>query len=313
VEVAERAAVGILTWRGEAHTRVCLESLRCLEQWPNDIVIVDNGSGTDEGSRLATEFGVESLSLPKNGGVAYGYNAAIDWARSRGCSHVLLLNNDTVIEEPRLLGFLLAATDGRVAAVGPVVETDAGVIWSAGGVVQWWSGRVFHRRTTKSAAPYEVDWIDGSAILVNTQAACVIGGFSEDFFLYWEETDWATRAARAGFRCVIQPAALIRHQRGASATTRQTRTYSLRNALLFMRRNGSAWANASSFFVYMLIRTPLFVLRRLREGSGLREALRDALGALGWNIGDALARRRWRRPADGPDLCAPSREGVERA
>jgi GT2 family glycosyltransferase len=298
--------VAVLTWRGEAATRRCLGSLAVLNQRPADVVVVDNDSGTGEGRRLATEFGVAALTLPRNGGVGYGYNAAIRWARERGCSHVLLLNNDTVVGQPDVLERLVEACDEGTAAVGPVVVEADGSVWSAGGVVRWTVGHAQRVRAPRQSLPYAVDWLDGSALLLSIGAACRIGGLSEDFFLYWEETDWCVRASRAGLRCVVQPLARITHERGRSATGRQTRFYALRNSLLFMRRNGSPGANLTSLVAYLLVRLPVFVARRLREGGSIREVASDALAALGWNVRDAVRRRAWRRPAEGADVCGPA-------
>jgi GT2 family glycosyltransferase len=303
VQVGARVAVAVLTWRGEAQSRSCLESLRQLAQWPADILVVDNDSGTGEGDRLASDFGVAGLTLPRNGGVAYGYNAAMRWARQAGCSHVLLMNNDVVLPRPDVIDLLVEAMDGSTAAAGPVVRDEDGNTWSAGGTLQWWTGNAKRLRRPRSESPYAVDWLDGSAMLVRLEAACKVGGLSEDFFLYWEETDWCVRAARAKFRCVVQPEASITHARGASATSRQTRSYALRNSLLFMRRNGSLAANVTSTLAWLFVRLPIYFVRRRGEGERLREATRDAVEALAWNLGDAIRRRSWRVAADGPGVC----------
>ena len=121
--MAFTVAIGILTWRGYDATRDCLNSLRILSQWPIPTVVVDNHSGTGEGARLAEEFGapVEALTLPTNGGVPLGYNAAIRWASARGASHVLLLNNDVLATDPDMISELLRAAGDDVAATGPIV------------------------------------------------------------------------------------------------------------------------------------------------------------------------------------------------
>ncbi len=76
--------------------------------WTGRTLVIDNGSQTGEGERLAAEFGVASVTLPENGGVAVGYNAAISWAQEQGASHVLLSNNDLTFTDPDLATQLLA-------------------------------------------------------------------------------------------------------------------------------------------------------------------------------------------------------------
>lgn len=291
--------VAVLTWRGEAITRRCLESLRVLPQWPQRILVVDSASGTGEGERLAAEFGIESTTLERNDAVAGGYNAAIEWAMRHGYGHVLLLNNDTTIEGD-VLTPLLGASGGSIAAVGPVIIDDEGTVNTAGGRISLWSGRARALRAPEDTRPYRVDWIDGSAMFVNVAAAADIGGLSTDFHLYWEETDWCARARMAGYRIVVQPAASIRHTRGATVPGIQMRTWSLRNALLYLRRHASVAQLTVALPAYVLVRIPVYCLRvTLRHGPA--SCVRGLREALGWNLRDA-ARRGIRIPARGPAL-----------
>jgi GT2 family glycosyltransferase len=296
-----RAAVATLTWRGEETTRDCLESLRALPGWPADVLVVDNDSGTGEGERLASDFGVAAITTDHNGGVASGYNAAIRWALERGCSHVLLLNNDVRLPDPGVLERLLAAAGDGVAAVGPVVRDDDGVIWSAGGCLGRWTGRSWHRRSIAGAVPYEVEWIDGSAMLVAVAAARKIGGLAEDFFLYWEETDWCTRARRAGWDVRVQPAAQIVHVRGSTATPSQTYALSIRNMLLYARRHATPPELLTRTAWWCSAAVPLFGARVART-EGLRSAVAAVARVLDWHARDA-ARRGWRLPAEGPPIA----------
>ena len=165
--------------------------------------MVDNGSAEPEAERLADEFGeaVEALSLPRNIGVAGGYNAAIRWARDRGAKYVLLLNNDTLVDDPLLARRLVDACGPGVFAVGPRVMEPNGRLFSAGGKLDWRTSQTGHRQAdeiTSPTSPYPVAWIDGSCMLVSVAAACELQGFDEVFFLYWEEVDVCVRAWRHG-------------------------------------------------------------------------------------------------------------------
>ena len=150
--------------------------------------------------------------------------------------------------------------------------------------------------------PYAVDWLDGSCILVSINAVCRIGGLAPEFFLYWEETDWCTRARRADLRLLVDPVASVVHLGWGSGTGRQTRRYALRNSLLFVRRNLHGADGITSGLAWLLGRLPLFVIRRLKEGAGLREASADARWAVGWHIRD-ISDHGWLRDPEGPTLC----------
>jgi hypothetical protein len=67
-----RVVVAVLTWNGYELARASLESLTTLDSWPLPVIVVDNGSETDEGDRLAREFGapISSVRLDPNRGAA---------------------------------------------------------------------------------------------------------------------------------------------------------------------------------------------------------------------------------------------------
>ncbi len=75
-----------------------------------------------------------------------------------------------------------------------------------------------------------------------------------------------------------------------------------RNAILFMRRNGSARENLTSL-AYFLTIGALHEARVGRwTGLGADTSLRATVSALAWNLRDAASRHRWRLEADGPSI-----------
>ena len=300
--------IGVLTWRAEDVTRQCLTSLTGLEQWPVPTIVVDNASGTGEGARLAAEFGagVVSVERSENDGVPGGYNAALRWGIDRGATHVLLMNNDVHVNDAALLTKLIAAAAPGVAAVGPVVHDSDGSVFSAGGLIDWRRGRTGHRRQPLAPGePYEAQWLDGPCLLVSLEAVRRVGGLAPEFFMYSEEVDWCVRARRAGFRLVVQPRAAVTHARGTKRPTMQVRELSLRNAILFMRRNGGAWQNLTAFAWAITYRPAAMVARCVARPHELIRVPGVVIRAIAWNASDAWARRRWRVPAQGPDLTKP--------
>lgn len=302
--LSDNTLIAVLTWNGAAVTRRCLDTLRTLPAWPHRVVLVDNASGTGEGEDLGLEYGIAHLTTERNAGVAGGYNAAIGWACGRSYSHVLLLNNDTLIGDAHFVERLMSATGDRVAAVGPVVRSPDGPTSSAGGRLASAIGHAWHRRAPVGTRPFDVDWIDGSSMLISIDAIRDVGGFSEDYFLYWEEVDWCTRAKRRGWRIRVQPAAHIVHTGGATIPTLLTRRMALRNCVLFARRNSRGLPHLGSLAWWAVARVPVFLLRFARL-AGARAAIREVRRAIAWNATDARTRGWWLEPA-GPALCDES-------
>jgi len=80
-----------------------------------------------------------------------------------------------------------------------------------------------------------VDFVPGAAMLVRRRVFDDIGLLPEEFFLYFEETEFCVRAAVAGWKVAVEPSALAVH-RFASADGLPTETllyYFIRNRLLF--------------------------------------------------------------------------------
>jgi GT2 family glycosyltransferase len=56
-----------------------------------------------------------------------------------------------------------------------------------------------------------VSFAIGAVLLLRAEAVAELGGFDESFFLYAEETDWAYRAARRGWRHAVVPEVTATH------------------------------------------------------------------------------------------------------
>ena len=87
---------------------------------------------------------------------------------------------------------------------------------------------------------YETDYITGCCLLIKREAIEKIGLLSEDYFLYYEDTDWNMRAQQVGYRCGIVPGAKIYHKGSASSTefSYPYIYYHTRNGLIFGLRFG---------------------------------------------------------------------------
>ena len=93
------------------------------------IVIVDNGSRWDARGLLnalpvADQGRIEFIWLDTNVGVGAGHNRGIQWARTGGFSHVLILDHDS-IPRPGMVGYLVEALDRLEAQGIPVAAVAA--------------------------------------------------------------------------------------------------------------------------------------------------------------------------------------------
>jgi GT2 family glycosyltransferase len=99
-------------------------------------------------------------------------------------------------------------------------------------------------------------------MLIPAAALNAVGLLDEEYFAYWEETDWCERARRGGLYCYYVPQARIWHKADRSRAP-DTRFHYLyrRNALLFVRKRGSTFQKATALLMHLFVYGPAYFLR----------------------------------------------------
>ncbi len=183
-----------------------------------EILVLDNAS--EDGSAAAVrELGgeIRLIALERRAGKAENDSTLMREASGRYC---LLLNEDSELQ-PGAAAALVAALDAdpKAAAAGAQLLDSSGdpvpCAWRFPGVGTALAGALFlHRRLTvqsKGTATRRVDWAQSSALLVRREAAAEVGYMDPDFFVYYDECDFAKRLADAGWHSHFVPAAAAVH------------------------------------------------------------------------------------------------------
>ncbi len=123
----------------------------------------------------------------------------------------------------------------------------------------------------------------GCSLLARADMIRQIGTMSEDYFLYWEEVDWCSRAKRAGWASLYAPESRIWHKVSGSFTGQhglQLR-YEMRNRLIYFRRHDRS--RLLGIFVRGAGRTARVLLSRdVTSAFGIGRGMADfALGRTG--------------------------------
>ena len=242
--------VVIVNYRTGKLTTDALRSLASEARARGDVtaVVVDGNSGDDSVATLAEAIAregwqswVELRPLDVNGGFAYGNNAGIEPALKSGLAPdwVLLLNPDTVLR-PGAVTFLVdfMAAHPRVGIAGSRLENPDGT-------PQYSAFRFHHPFAEFEAAvrcrpaswllrrwllnppiadqPHRTQWVTGASMMVRRQVFDQIGLLDPAYFLYYEETDFCLRAARAGWECWYVPDSRVVHLVGQASGVTGTR------------------------------------------------------------------------------------------
>jgi glycosyltransferase involved in cell wall biosynthesis/GT2 family glycosyltransferase len=185
------------------------------------VTVVDNSS-LPEIAEIARELGARYLDAGRNGGFGAGVNIALGDRLVPGAD-VLLLNPDARIS-PDSIGalqrHLRASAD--LASVAPAQTDDAGhparVAWPFPSPRNAWLEAVGLGRLQRGPR-----YVIGSVLLLRAEALAQVGRFDERFFLYAEETDWAYRAHRLGWRHEVASRATAVHLGAATSTDSRRR------------------------------------------------------------------------------------------
>ena len=172
------------------------DSLQPVLSFP--VTVVDNSSSADVAS-VCARLGVRYLDPGNNAGFGAGVNHALD-RRLAPDADVLLLNPDAVIgSDDVLLLHQALLDDPTLASVAPTQVDEAGrpsrVSWPFPSPGRTWLVAAGLGRLGDTSG-----FVIGSVLMLRREALAQVGRFDESFFLYAEETDWAYRAHRLGWR-----------------------------------------------------------------------------------------------------------------
>ena len=216
----------VLAWNRWELTRRCLETLRRHTNFDTaEILVVDNGSTDETPERLKETGWIRVLRLPSNLGFVRGNNAGIAAADPAG--DVLLLNNDVEILHDGWLERLRDTAHGAkdVGVVGCRLVLPGGKLLHAGSYIlpdTMWGQRIGALETdvNQYASTREVQGIVFACAYIKRETLNAVGGLTEDYVSYFEDTDYCLKAKKAGFRTLLCGAVtILHHEHGSTSDT----------------------------------------------------------------------------------------------
>jgi glycosyltransferase involved in cell wall biosynthesis/GT2 family glycosyltransferase len=238
------------------------------------VLVVDNSSSTQVHA-VCRETGAIYVDSGRNGGFGFGVNLAL--AHLDDEDDVLLLNPDAVVSRDDIARLAAALhADQRLASVAPAQVDEQGralrVAWPFPTPSGAWLEAVGLGRLGARHPAYAV----GTVLLLRAAALRQVGGFDERFFLYAEETDWARRAARLGWRHGVVPTITALHAGAATstdATRRETHFHASQELYLRKHHGRAGWTVARSAQIAGSALRSVALPPARRAGARLRLAL----------------------------------------
>jgi len=210
----------VVNTNGRGYLLACLAAIERTHPagLEREILVLDNAS--EDGSAEAVQAlggDIRLIGLERRTGKAENDSTLMRESRGKYC---LLLNEDSELR-PGATAALIAAleADPKAAAATAQLLDAAGrpvpCAWRFPGVGTAAAGALFlHRWLTvqsKGSETRRVDWAQSSALMVRREAAAAVGYMDPNFFVYYDECDFAKRLAEAGWHSLFVPAAEAVH------------------------------------------------------------------------------------------------------
>jgi GT2 family glycosyltransferase len=188
-------------------------SLRDQTLPPIQILCVDQSvDGRFDRVLRGTDLPVEVLVLAENLGYPSACNLA---ARQAVGEHILFINPDAGADESCVeeLARALAERPDAALAGAQVLMPDGRSVNAGDNVLHLtglsWAGR--YGQPMEDGPPRPAAVVSGAALLVRRIAFEAIGGYTEGFFMYYDDVDLAWRLRLAGWEILFCPRACIAH------------------------------------------------------------------------------------------------------
>lgn len=270
----------IVNWNAGDQLRKCLVSLVGAAQEGvalRRVIVVDNNSS--DGS---TE-GIDALPLPlhiirnnENRGFAAACNQG---AKGSDAEYLLFLNPDTVLSARSLadpIAFMGESQHAEIGIVGIKLFKEDNSVWRScerfrspwlltwkmlgvadllPGIVPSYTMSEREHKTSKA-----VDHVTGAFYFVRRRLFESLGGFDEQFFVYFEDVDFSLRTHLAGWKTYYLASVSAFHKGGGvSEKVKATRMfYSLRSRIIYACKHfkplPAAVVVAGTLFVEPIVR-----------------------------------------------------------
>ncbi len=218
-----------------------LESMEKIKKsdFSLNLVIVDNASR--EPFSLTEKEKKENIHIiisNDNTGFTGGNNIGIQFSLDQGADYILIINNDTIVDENLVKNLLdVLEKNPEIGLVAPKIyfakghefhkdrykKEDLGkVFWYAGGYIDWGNVRSVHRGVDEvDHGQYDTiektGFASGCCMLIRKEVLEKVGFFEKRGFMYYEDAILCEEVKRKGYEIWYVPTAVLWHINAASS------------------------------------------------------------------------------------------------
>ena len=167
----------------------------------------------------------------------------MQYRKKNGAEYILLLNNDTMIDDNMITYLIEKCDDHSVCVPKMYYFYDKELIWYAGGKISKSKGLAIHigigkKDNSKYDKEIDVDFATGCCILIPIKVIEKVGLLDEIYFMYCEDLDYSIRLKENNIKIKYIPNAKLWHKIGASAEKKSklNEYYSNRNRFYIIEK-----------------------------------------------------------------------------
>jgi GT2 family glycosyltransferase len=287
------------------HDPLSITGLVAALTGPGLEVVVVNVEADEDVQRSIQGTGAVNVPMHRN----LGYAAAVnEGARYGSAPVVIFMNDDVLLNRETALSLAAIVASAEADVVVPAVKTTEGrwertiaalptprsLMWEwmflPDQPVRWMSGLA---RPEKWRTPTGPERVDAAAAVVVGVGADLLREvpMPENYFLYWEESEWFWILHRRGAKVQYRPELVATHAGGRADVRSEKSRLLARNAIRCVRRTQGRYAALSAVPIVALWNLRLAALAAfralIRPGQDAREVLRARLAGLGVALGNA--------------------------
>lgn len=263
-----KTSVVIVTFNSAKTIKSCLFSVDELKDV--EVIVVDNDSSENTIEEIKKFQKVKLIENRENLGFGKANNLGV---KNSNGENIFFLNPDCVVEKDTvkiLTDFL--ADNKDVAVVGPKLLNSDGSLQKEISPFPTFLSEIMvllrlHRLTFFQKLVYpnydyskiqEAEHLIGAALLVRKNIFEDLGGFDENFFLWFEETDLLKRIKKSGYKVVYFPGTSVTHSLGQS--TRRVNFLKKQTiwdkSLIYYFRKHKGWVKLLALLPFIVLSYP---------------------------------------------------------
>ena len=191
-----------------------------------EIIVINNDESENVAIQaLAELYLVKLIPSPGNIGFAKAANKA---AQSATGEMLFFVNPDTKWHQPVLNVIQKHFTDATQGVVGIGLCSQSHVFEKGnGGAFLSWGNLLSLKKKEKpqEQSVKEVDWVSGGALACTKKEFISLGGFDEQFFMYFEDMDFCKKIRSHGKKVLLDQSVSLIHFRGKSHSSKRSQKH----------------------------------------------------------------------------------------